>query len=74
MGHTNHELRRHNALISVLEVGRYGLTNIRVEWCSPPTRGLTITFFEEEKKQFTPVRHPEFFKDMKQVILYGVLA
>ena len=39
-----------------------------------PICGRTVAFLEQQKKEFEPVRHTEFFKDMKQVVLDGMLA
>ena len=50
------------------------MANLSSEWHPAPTGYLRVALLEQQKKQFKSVRHPEFFKDTKQVILDGVLA
>src|SRR5260221_2933937 len=68
------ELGRDGAFFGRSQVGFDRVPLLSRQGHRSPVCARTIAFLEQQEEEFKPVRHAEFFKDMKQVVLDRMLA
>src|ERR1700693_5559186 len=74
MSQPDDELGRDGAFFGRSQVGFDGVPLLGRQGYRCPVCGRTVALLEQQEEEFKPVRHPEFFKDMKQVVLDRMLA
>src|SRR6266446_8584664 len=68
------ELGRDGTFFGRRQVGFDGVPLLGRQGYPSAVCGRTIAFLEQQEEEFKPVRHAEFFKDMKEVVLDRMLA
>ncbi len=74
MRQPDHELGRYGAFFGRSQVGFDGIPLFSRQGYRGPVWGRTFAFLEQQEEEFKPIRHSEFFKDVKQIVLDRVLA
>src|SRR5882724_7221079 len=74
MRQSDDELGRDGAFFGRSQVGFDGVPLLGCQGYRCPVCGRTVALLEQQEEEFKPVRHAEFFKDMKQVVLDRMLA
>src|ERR1043166_850418 len=74
MRQSDNELRCGGTFLGSYQISFNGMARLQPQSERSPIRSRTVAFLEQQEEQYESVRHRELFKDVKQIVLDGVLA